>query len=280
MYLWLASGSKPATASATVAVSQWTPPALTDGVNYNWQVVAINSNGSTSGPQWAFHTGTSTVQFSNLVDGQEFRYSMVMVDGTFDGGPTLTITAAPATTKVAFTKYGTRFRCLADLRPGTNTLTITDGHGAVALNLVFTPPTATDYRFKVWYVVPSDEANTPVDPDWLTHFSLQTKLMQSWMAEDQKRAGNGRLTFYPILDGSGDVSVEKLVVSQTRAQATALGTGMYGEVWNQTPRRSIRTACTRTWRFHRWPSMPWAAATCAMSVPTPRPTSIPPTPPR
>ncbi|MCX6876279.1 MAG: YDG domain-containing protein [Verrucomicrobia bacterium] len=236
VYLWLASGSKPATASATVAVSQWTPPAtLTNGVNYHWQVVAINSNGSTSGPQWAFHTGTSTVQFSNLTDGQVLRHSMVLVDGTFDGGATLTITAAPVTAALAFTKYGTRFRCLVDLRPGTNTLTITDGHGPVALNLVFTPPTASDYRFKVWYVVPSDEANSPVDPDWLVHFSLQAKLMQSWMAEDQQRAGNGRLTFYPELDAASNVSVEKLVLTQTRAQATALNTAMYGEVWNQLP---------------------------------------------
>ena len=235
VYLWLATGSKPATATATVSVSQWTPPTLTNGVNYNWQVVAINGNGSTSGPQWAFHTGTSTVQFSNLADGDVFRYSMVLVDGTFDGGSTLTITAAPVSAALAFTKYGTRFRCLVDLQPGTNTLTITDGHGAVALNLVFTPPTATDYRFKVWYVVPSDEANTPVDPNFATHFSLQTKLMQSWMAEDMKRAGHGRETFYPLLDGSGDVSVEKLVVTQTRAQATAINAGMVGEVWNQIP---------------------------------------------
>jgi len=235
IYLWQANGSKPATATATVAVSQWTPPALTNGVTYNWQVVATNAAGSTSGPQWSFHVGTSTVGITNLTDGQVSRYSMVLVDGVYDGGSTLTITAAPVTATVAFTKYGTRFRCLVDLRPGTNTLTITDGHGPVTLNLVFTPPTSTDYRFQVWYVVPSDEANSPVDPNYVAHFSLQAKLMQSWMAEDQKRAGNGRETFYPNLDASSNVDVEKLVVTQTRAQATALGTGMYGEVFNQIP---------------------------------------------
>ena len=235
VYLWQANGSKPATPTATVAVSQWSPPALTNGVTYNWQVVATNAAGSTSGPQWSFHVGTSTVGVTNLTDGQVSRYSMVLVDGVFDGGATLTITAAPVTAGISFTKYGTRFRCLVDLRPGTNTLTITDGHGPVTLNLVFTPPTATDYRFQVWYVVPSDEANSPVDPNWLAHFSLQTKLMQSWMAEDQKRAGNGRLTFYPNLDASSNVDVQKLVLTQTRAQATALGTGMYGQVFNQIP---------------------------------------------
>ncbi len=175
------------------------------------------------------------LQVTNLTDGEVLRYSMVLVDGTFDGGSTLTITAEPSDTAVSFTKNGTRFRCLADLRPGSNTLTLTDSHGSVALNLVFTPPTATDYRFKVWYVVPSDETEAPADPDWYVHFGLQAKLMQSWMAEDQQRAGNGRLTFYPLLDLSNNIDVGKLVVSQTRAQAEALNTGMFGEVWNQIP---------------------------------------------
>ena len=236
VYFWQATGTKPTTPTASVSVSQWTPSSsLTSGANYNWQVVATNTNGSTAGPQWTFHVGTSTVQVANLTDGQVMRYSMVLVDGTFDGGSTLTITAAPSDAAVSFTKYSNRFRCLVDLRPGTNTLTITDSHGAVTLNLVFTPPTATSYRFKVWYVVPSDEANSPVDPDWAAHFSLQTKLMQSWMAEDQNRAGNGRETFYPLLNAASNVDVSLLVVTQTRAQATALGTGMYSEVYNQIP---------------------------------------------
>ena len=175
------------------------------------------------------------LRVTNLTDGEILRYSMVLVDGTFDGGATLTITAEPSDTALSFTNNGTRFRCLADLRPGPNTLTLTDSHGSVALNLVFTPPTATDYRYKVWYVVPSDEAEAPADPDWYVHFGLQAKLMQSWMAEDQQRAGNGRLTFYPLLDSSNNIDVGKLVVSQTRAQAEALNTGMFGEVWNQIP---------------------------------------------
>ena len=177
----------------------------------------------------------SSLQVTNLTNGEVLRYSMVLVDGTFDGGPALTVTATPVDAAVSLTRNGTRFRCLVDLKPGTNTLTFTDSHGSVSLNLVFTPPTATDYRFKVWYVVPSDEAGAPVDPDWLAHFSLQAKLMQSWMAEDQQRAGNGRLTFYPELDISNNIDVGKLVVSQTRAQAEALNTGMFGEVWNQIP---------------------------------------------
>ncbi len=183
-----------------------------------------------------FTPGPPTVKVTNLVNDQVLRYSMVLVDGTFDGGSTLTVTAVPSSAGLSLTKCANRFRCLVDLQPGTNTLTFTDSHDPVTLTLVFTPPTATDYRYKIWYVVPSDEANTPVDPDYAIHFGLQTKLMQSWMAEDQMRAGNGRLTFYPLLlDGTNTVDVGKLVVTQTRAEANALNTGMYNQVWNQLP---------------------------------------------
>ena len=111
-------------------------------------------------------TPAAPLRVTNLTDGEVLRYSMVLVDGTFDGGATLTITAEPSDSGGLVTKNGTRFRCLVDLQPGTNTLTLTDSHGSIALNLVFTPPTATDYRYKVWYVVPSDEANAPADPNW------------------------------------------------------------------------------------------------------------------
>ncbi|MEI6675635.1 MAG: family 20 glycosylhydrolase [Verrucomicrobiota bacterium] len=175
------------------------------------------------------------LQVTNLTEGEELRYSMVLVDGTFDGGTDLTITANLSTTAVSLTRTGTRFRCLVDLQPGPNILTIFDSQGSIDLHLSYTLPTATDYRYKVWYVVPSDEANAPVDPSWFVHFGLQTKLMQSWMAEDQQRAGNGRLTFYPELDRLSNIDVGKLVVTQTRAQAEALNTDMFGAVWSQIP---------------------------------------------
>jgi len=57
VYLWPASGPKPASPSANVSVSEYT---LTSAVNsltaYTWQVVAKNSAGDTPGPEWTFTT--------------------------------------------------------------------------------------------------------------------------------------------------------------------------------------------------------------------------------
>ncbi|MEI7900769.1 MAG: family 20 glycosylhydrolase [bacterium] len=197
-------------------------------------VVAAGLPGGAADVSLTGTAGLSTVLVTNLTDGAVLRYPLALVDGTYDG-QSLQVTATPANAAVSPTTAGNRFRCLVDLQPGTNTLTISDGHGPVAVKLVYVRPTATDYRFKVWYVVPSDEAASPVDTNWYAHFGLQTKLMQSWMAEDERRAGNGRMTFYPELDASNNVSVGYLVVSQTRSQAEALGTGMFGQVWNQIP---------------------------------------------
>ena len=233
VYLWLSSGTQPATPTARVGGTSWRAPAnLISNTNYSWQVVATNAYGSTPGAVWTFRTASTLV--TNLADGDILRYPLAMVDGIY-AGTTLQITADPAKTSVSFTKLGYRFRCLADLQPGTNTITFTDSQGSADLRLVYTPATSADWRFKIWYVVPSDEASTPVDPGWFIHFGLQTKLMQSWMAEDQLRAGNGRATFYPEMDATNNVDVGMLVISQTRAEAEALGTGIFGAVYNQIP---------------------------------------------
>ena len=231
------NSSKPSNPTATTLETSWTPAIpLTANTAYSWQIVATNAVGTTAGPTWTFTTSPLTVRVTNLVDGETLRYPMVLVAGIFDGAATLNITADPTNAAVSFTKTGNRFRCLVDLQPGTNTLTITDSHGPVTHTLVYLPATSTQYRYKIWYAVPSDEANNPVDPNYYVHFGLLSKLYQSWMAEDQLRAGNGRLTFYPEMDASNNVNVGKLVLSQTRAQAEAIGGGgMFSQTFSQLP---------------------------------------------
>ncbi|MEI7901558.1 MAG: Ig-like domain-containing protein [bacterium] len=207
---------------------------VSGGVTYYYMVCAGNVNGWSVFSPWDTAYAVST-RVTNLADGTIVRHPLVLVDGAYDG-ETFQITAMPTNAAVSFTATGNRFRCLVDLQPGTNTLTLTDNHDSVDFHLVFVRPTATNHHFKVWYVVPSDEVSSPVDTNWFVHFGLQSKVMQSWMAEDQLRAGNGRATFYPELDTSNNVNVGLLVLSQTRAQAEALGGGaVYGQVWNQIP---------------------------------------------
>ena len=58
IYLWLASGSKPATPTATVTGLTYSPALpLTGNSLYDGQLVTTNVNGSTTGPVWSFTTG-------------------------------------------------------------------------------------------------------------------------------------------------------------------------------------------------------------------------------
>ena len=57
VFLWPAAESKPAAPTATLAESSFDPAgSLAIGTEYNWQVVAGNSVGTTSGPVWSFTT--------------------------------------------------------------------------------------------------------------------------------------------------------------------------------------------------------------------------------
>jgi hypothetical protein len=58
VFVWLASGGKPATPTATVTSSSYllAQPLIGNSL-YNWQVVAINANGATNGATWTFTTG-------------------------------------------------------------------------------------------------------------------------------------------------------------------------------------------------------------------------------
>lgn len=57
VYVWLSSGTKPGTPTAEVASPTYTPTSeLIDFTNYTWQVVAVNTFGTESGPVWTFGT--------------------------------------------------------------------------------------------------------------------------------------------------------------------------------------------------------------------------------
>ena len=57
VYLWLASATKPETATATVPLNEYAVnPQVLSLENYKWQIVAKNDVGNTLGPVWTFTT--------------------------------------------------------------------------------------------------------------------------------------------------------------------------------------------------------------------------------
>ena len=63
VYMWKpATEAKPATPTANVLLSEYTPTSsLLSLTNYHWQVVAKNSAGNTAGPEWSFTTVDRTL---------------------------------------------------------------------------------------------------------------------------------------------------------------------------------------------------------------------------
>ena len=58
VYVWLDGAGRPATPATKVALSAYLPPLpLTGNTTYNWQIVATNQYGSTTGAVWTFTTG-------------------------------------------------------------------------------------------------------------------------------------------------------------------------------------------------------------------------------
>lgn len=57
VYFWPATETKPASPTASVALSNYSPPGgLVSLTNYRWQIVAKNPAGQTAGPGWTFST--------------------------------------------------------------------------------------------------------------------------------------------------------------------------------------------------------------------------------
>ncbi|MCY2930020.1 MAG: hypothetical protein NTV86_11100 [Planctomycetota bacterium] len=180
------------------------------------------------------------VEVVSVKDGQELRYPLVLVAGTFDG-KRLLVEAVTTGVQTSATTEGTRFRVLADLKSGTNLLKISDADGTRELTLTYKPATSEEYRLKAWYVVckgedpASPEFNTHITPLYKQKISVQIKLMQSWSAEDMNRNGFGRRTFYPLYDADGQADVGLITLPMTREEVLASPRGIYEIVEQEIP---------------------------------------------
>ena len=190
------------------------------------------------------HAALGRVSVINIKkDGETFRYPMVLVSGTYDGNR-LVVETLPRGLEVSTTTLGDKFRFLVDLKPGVNSVRISDGDSAAELKLTYQPPTSTQYRIKAWYVVCKGEK--PLSPDFNVHItplykekiSTQVKLMQTWSAEDMKRGGYGPRTFYPLFDENGDVDVGLIELPLTREELASKGSA-YGLALEQLPEKYL-----------------------------------------
>jgi hypothetical protein len=191
----------------------------------------------------------------SVQDGEVLRYPLVMVGGTYDTHQ-LSI-SGDLGQELCVTTVDDMFRSIVDLKEGTNVLSISDRSGITKLKLIYKPPTWDKYRIKVWYAVPKGEDPytfteygnngdyTQITPfstsvervmsEFKEKISTQVKLMQSWSAEDMKRAGLGRMTVYPIYDENGDVDVGILELSKTRSEIIDSGQGVWGLISQAIP---------------------------------------------
>lgn len=184
------------------------------------------------------------VEVTSVKDGEEMRYPLVLVGGTFDGKK-LNIETEPWGLQTSLTTEGNQFRFLVDLKSGSNVLKISDGQGAIDFKLTYKPPTSEKYRIKAWYVVCKGEdpvgRNFDVNmmPMYKEKINTQVKLMQSWSAEDMKRGGYGRKTFYPIFDAQGDIDVGLITLAMTREEVLASDQGVFDMVESQVPKEFV-----------------------------------------
>jgi hypothetical protein len=128
VYLWKAAESQPGTPTDVVAVNSYNPGGLDYATAYNWQVIATNQYGSSTGLVWSFTTRThrpftpatpspasgatgvspSTSLSWTCVDADTYQIYVWLSSGTKPGSPTDTVsspTYTPPTTLIDFTNY-------------------------------------------------------------------------------------------------------------------------------------------------------------------------------
>jgi hypothetical protein len=194
---------------------------------------------------------------TSVENGEMVRYPLVMIGGTYDG-KSLQVKTKPATGDYSFTTLGKKFRMLVKLKEGKNIINIKDESGIAAFSLTYQPPT-TDYRIKVWYAVPKGEDPysftkhgnngnyTQITPfstsvervmaEFKEKIAVQVELMQSWSAEDMKKAGYGRKTFYPVYTDAGDIDIGIVELDQTREEILKRKRGVFGDIINKIPKK-------------------------------------------
>jgi hypothetical protein len=157
------------------------------------------------------------VAVTNIANDTTLRYPVALLEGSSDAPENSKLTVVNQSSKKKSRRFetttvGGRFKALAELRPGRNTIVLNDGQKTLRFRLNYEPMT-TPYIVRMVYLT-DETGNTKYatpkanDPqDYKAKLDTVAKLMQTATAESLNAAGLGRKTFRLETDANGDVII-------------------------------------------------------------------------
>lgn len=154
---------------------------------------------------------------TNYESAETLRYPLVLLrgtlpDATLDRVTVVNASSTRSTREMVGNAHRGRFKALAELVPGKNTLRIAAGEATATFVLHYQPQTNP---YKVRAVHFTDRTGDPTyqtpftdEPqDYRAKWDASLKLLQTFTADEMHRLGHGRRTFNLELDDDGNVMV-------------------------------------------------------------------------
>lgn len=175
----------------------------------------------------------------NLEPGERVRHPWVLLEGSTDAGSVIVSTGATA---ASWPANEGRFKAIAPLIAGENTIALEAGEGRTELSLTYAPQ--TNRRFlRFIYLLAADGTGDfeapPGEPNdtasAIARIQTTARLLQLLTAESMHRQGFGRKTFRVEEELDGSVKVHVLRTSLTTEEAHAMSSNerwshYYGEL--------------------------------------------------
>jgi hypothetical protein len=162
----------------------------------------------------------SGIRVTNHIPGETVRYPVVLLRGTLDDLAAEKITVTNLTSKRSSrtwtgVAYKGRFKTLAELVPGDNTLSLRVGSKERRFGLVYKPQT-NPYKVRVVWLTDKSGDERYLAPDrmavqdYRSRVDVAMKLMQTFTAERMNDLGYGRVTFSLDFDEHGRVPIQTM----------------------------------------------------------------------
>ncbi len=180
----------------------------------------------------AIPSASASPEVTNHEPGSEVRYPVVLLRGSVgDGAEAITVTNTSSerdSSTLTGAVAGGRFKVLAELVPGANTLSLSDGVGEPAsFTLNYKPQTNPHYVRVIWMTDEGGDTAYPVpggdDPqNYTDKLATMALLLQTFTAERMHDEGFGRRTFNLEFDDDGEVKVHTLAAPEAKEHYYAL----------------------------------------------------------